>query len=81
LTLLVLGVVACVLAFGRAPAPAPAEPSGPVVEGHGVFVDESAAEALRSRLSELDRLRADGVVSAAEHKRKRQALLDAWGQP
>lgn len=34
---------------------------------------------LRSALAALDQLKADGTITAAEHRRKRAALIDRWG--
>lgn len=68
----VLGAACAALAFGGPPLavelrrPAPQDPVEPD---------------LRQRLHELDQLLADRVVSEAEHRRKRKALLDAWGLP
>ncbi len=71
--LLLLGITSCVLAFVGGAAE--------VVEGPGIVIEEAQHEDLRSHLAELDRLRDDGVLTAAEHKRKRKALIDAWGLP
>ena len=37
--------------------------------------------ALRDRLRELEALREDGTLTAAEYRRKREQLLEAWGLP
>lgn len=68
-----LGAACAVLSFGGPPLAVevrrPAEPA----PGGRAPLD------LRAHLLELDQLLADGLVSDAEHRRKRRALLDSWG--
>lgn len=33
------------------------------------------------RLAELDSLKDEGILTSAEHRRKRKQLVDAWGLP
>jgi hypothetical protein len=51
--------------------PAPPPSAAPAAAGPG----------LRDRLHELDAMLAEGTLTAAEHRRKRRQLIDAWGGP
>lgn len=69
-SLLILGIVTLAVGLmpGDNPQPSPAAPVEP------------APVSLRDRLEELDRLKQEGLVSKAEHARKRREILDAWGK-
>lgn len=69
-----LGVACAILAFGGPPLA--------VDVRHARMRDVAPIrQGLRESLHELDQMLMDRVLSPAEHKRKRQQLLDDWGRP
>ena len=67
--LLVLGVVGILISFRYLPPPQP----GPQEDD-----PQAGSLSLEAQLAELKRLRATGVLTAAEYKRKRAHTIDAW---
>lgn len=76
--LLLFGILGALLSFDYGPPlPVAGQPPAPPMP----LASAPPAPDLRQQLFELDQMLADEVLSPVEHRRKRKALIDAWGGP
>jgi hypothetical protein len=69
LVCMALGGLGVALSFNYAPA------------GRQEVLKARPEDSLRLRLLELERLHGDGLLSRSEYRRKREAMIGAWGNP